>query len=99
MAFGRTVLERHVLSLDVAQLVQPFQKGFHESAVLSRNESEKTNPVRFSRLLRPRREWQCGSRATEQRDELAPSDESCHLTLQPEGTADDSTPEGHGSAS
>ena len=43
------------------------------------------NPLHTCRLLRLGRERPHGDPAAEQRHELAASDESCHLILQPEG--------------
>jgi hypothetical protein len=67
------VFDRHILMLDVACLFEALTRGaiaLQKSVTRSR---VKDPDNRHGRLLRARRERPCERRATEERDELAPS--------------------------
>ena len=79
------IFDGHVLALDVASFLQALAERSHE-IFCPRLGSAVEGPDRGqSLLLRARRERPRCRRAAEQRDELAASDESCHLIPQPEG--------------
>src|SRR4029079_19378198 len=61
-----------VLALDVSELPQSVLASI-DVRVWPANPRQKTNADEPTRLLRPRCERPCRSRAAEQRDELAPS--------------------------
>ena len=73
----------HGVAFDVTGFVQPFEKGRKDSLVtLGRTGADKTNNW-HRRLLRTRGERPRGSRAADQRDELA----ALHALPQAKGTA------------
>src|SRR5262249_3767898 len=65
-------LDRYILALDVARLIQPWAEGSqHGDVALSRSSAEVPDH-RHCRLLRARRDRPSDCCATEKRDELAP---------------------------
>ena len=81
-----SVLDGHVLALDVADLIEALPKCSSNRCSLTGRPEVEEPDHRHRRLLRPRRERPRRRRAAEQRDELAASDESCHL-IPPAGRA------------
>jgi hypothetical protein len=51
--------------------MQALQECLHQCPILSGDKREETDPIRFTCLLRSRRERPRGCRAAEQRDEVA----------------------------
>jgi hypothetical protein len=75
-----TVLDRHILSFDMAGFVQTLPESLYALGIgFGRSRAEKSN--HRCRLLCVRCEWPRHWNAAKQRDELAPSDADCHATL------------------
>src|SRR5262249_48576836 len=71
LVFRPAVLGCHVLTLDIADLLQALAKCAQTfGVVIERSRAEKPNH-RYRRLLRARRYWPRHRRAADQRDELA----------------------------
>src|SRR5215472_17726033 len=77
MTLGPAIFDRDVAALDIAGFVETSPDGVKSAGVTVRAAEEPDH--RHCRLLRERRERPRGSRAAEQRDELAPS----HVGHQP----------------
>jgi hypothetical protein len=83
VTLGVAVLEAKVLALDIPEIIESPSKRVDGRPGLDR---QNTDRGYFSfRLLRARHERPRGCRATEQREELATPDASCHLIPPPEG--------------
>src|SRR5215472_5695362 len=74
MAIRCVVFDRHVLTVDDANLAQTLPEGFHQRQWLGRPLVKES--YRRKRLLRPRRARPRSRRAAEQRDEIAAPDHS-----------------------
>ena len=80
------VLDRHVLTFNIASFAEAFaERGRIARRGIGRPGVDEPDH-RHRRLLRARRDRPRRRRAAEQRDELAASDESCHL-IPPAGRA------------
>src|SRR6476620_4771659 len=75
MALCPAIFDRRILPLYVTDLPQAFAERGHEVRPFGGGRAAEQTDHRHSGLLRPRRErlknWCCGSRAAEKRDELA----------------------------
>jgi hypothetical protein len=67
----RAVIDRHILTLDIASVFEALAKCAQTARVRVRRCGQEDPNHRLRRLLRSRRERPRGGRATEQRDELA----------------------------
>ena len=86
LALRPAILDRHVPALDIAGFAQALAERGQQCATSSADAAAEEPDHRHRRLLRARRERPRRRRAAEQRDELAASDESCHL-IPPAGRA------------
>src|SRR5262245_12825083 len=80
------IFDREIAAVDPAEIAHSLHEGGGPLALRRRAARSEQSDGRHLRLLRARREWPRRSRAPEQRDELAASDESCHL-IPPAGRA------------
>jgi hypothetical protein len=72
MAFSPAVIDFDVLAIDIAGFGETILKRCNHSCIrFGRRAVEISNDGHRRPLLRTRRERPCGSRAAEQRDELA----------------------------
>ena len=85
-ALRPSILDRHVAAVDIADLAKALVKRRQAGCASSDDSAPRNSDHRHRRLLRPRRERPRRRRTAEQRDELAASDESCHL-IPPAGRA------------
>src|SRR3954464_3460055 len=74
-----------VPTLLISGFLQAMAKCINNCDVRSGGALMEEADHRHRRLLRARGEWPGGRCTAEKCNELAASDESCHLTLQPEG--------------
>jgi hypothetical protein len=79
LILGPAVFDRHVLALCKTSFFQTLAKCTQPVRTAVRRCDVEEPDHRHRRLLRPRRERPRRNRAAEQRDELAASDESCHV--------------------
>ena len=75
----KSIFDVDVLPLDVTKVTQPLTEGVDFRRGSGRAVMQETDPRDFRGLLRARRKRPRRRRAAKQRDELAASDESCHL--------------------
>ena len=96
MTLGPALLNRDVLALDVAGLLETVPERGHEPTESGRGSAVEKPNHRHRRLLRARRERPPRRRAAEQRDELAPPLSFDHLVGAGEQRKRDDEAEGLG---
>src|SRR5262245_1771167 len=91
LIFGPAVFDRHVLALNIADILQALTKSAQTLGESVRRCVIEEPNYRHRRLLRARRERPCRSRAAKQRDDLAPV-QPIEMHLRPQPTMGDSIP-------
>src|SRR5262249_6112934 len=82
LTLGPAILDRHVLTLDIACFLQALTKRGHHRRECVRRCADKESDHRHRRLLRPRRKRRpSGSRAAKRDNEFSPPGMDCHVTL------------------
>src|SRR5215467_6873053 len=81
MIIRPAIFDRDILALDIAGFIQALTERGREGHIARSCRAVEKPDHRHRRLLRPRRQRPRHRRPAEKRDEVAPTDVDCHVTL------------------